>query len=174
MVAGGTFKKATTSVKVLWHKELKQKVTLSQKITKIIMAIHIRLIRNNIKSSSSYGKYFAKTVSQGEVTLKDMMRETLLARGYDEGAVVAVVSDLEHALKVKLSDGYTVVIPEIGRFSLRVESEGVDEPKQFSLRRHLTRIVCGFLPAGHRVGGRNILYNVCDGVTAVWQRGFKP
>ena len=76
------------------------------------MAIHIKLIRNNIKRSSSYGKYFAKTVSQGEVTLKSMVREALLARGYDEGAVVAVVMDLEHALKVKLSEGYTVVIPE--------------------------------------------------------------
>ena len=138
------------------------------------MAIHIKLIRNNIKRSSSYGKYFAKTVSQGEVTLKSMVREALLARGYDEGAVVAVVMDLEHALKVKLSEGYTVVIPEIGRFSLRVESEGVDEPKKFSLRRHIKRIVCGFLPAGRRLGGRNIVYNFCDGVEAVWQRGFKP
>ena len=27
------------------------------------MAVHIKLIKNNIKSSSSYGKYFAKTVS---------------------------------------------------------------------------------------------------------------
>ena len=138
------------------------------------MAIHIKLIRNNIKRSSSYGKYFAKTVSQGEVTLKSMVREALLARGYDEGAVVAVVMDLEHALKVKLSEGYTVVIPEIGRFSLRVESEGVDEPKKFSLRRHIKRIVCGFLPAGHRLGGRRIVNKICDGVEAVWQRGFKP
>ncbi len=30
------------------------------------MAVHIKLIKNNIKSSSSYGKYFAKTVSQGQ------------------------------------------------------------------------------------------------------------
>lgn len=144
------------------------------KIKKNFMAIHIRLIKNNIKSSSSYGKYFAKSVSQGEVTLKSMVRESLLARGYNESAVVAVVADLEHALKVKLSDGYTVVLPEIGRFSLRVESEGVDDPKQFSLRRHIKRIVCGFLPAGHRTAGHNILYNVCDGVNAVWQHGCKP
>lgn len=138
------------------------------------MAIHIRLIRNNIKSSSSYGKYFAKTVSQGEVTLESMVRESLLARGYDDSAVVAVVTDLEHALKVKLSDGYTVVLPGIGRFSLRVESQGVDKPKQFSLRRHITRIVCGFLPASRRTPDRSILYNFCDGVKAVWQNGFKP
>ena len=32
------------------------------------MEVHIRLVRNDIKSSRSYGKYFAKTVSQGEVT----------------------------------------------------------------------------------------------------------
>jgi predicted histone-like DNA-binding protein len=138
------------------------------------MAIHIRLIKNNIKSSSSYGKYFAKTVSQGEVTLESMVRESLMARGYDNSAVVAVVTDLEHALKVKLSDGYTVVIPGIGRFSLRVESQGVDKPKQFSLRRHITRIVCGFLPASRRTPDRSILYNFCDGVKAVWQNGFKP
>ena len=138
------------------------------------MAIHIKLIRNNIKSSSSYGKYFAKTVSQGEVSLNDMVRESLLARGYSESAVVAVVADLEHALKVKLSDGFTVVLPGIGRFSLRVESEGVDEPKQFSLRRHITRIVCGFLPAGRRQSNHSIVYNFCDGVKAIWQNGFKP
>ena len=139
-----------------------------------IMAIHIKLIRNNIKSSSSYGKYFAKTVSQGEVSLNDMVSEALLARGYSESAVVAVVTDLEHALKVKLSDGYTVAIPGIGRFSLRVESEGVDEPKEFSLRRHITRIVCGFLPAGRRRANHSIVYNFCDGVKTVWQNGFKP
>ena len=28
------------------------------------MAVHIKLIKNNIKSSSSYGKYFAKAVIQ--------------------------------------------------------------------------------------------------------------
>ena len=39
------------------------------------MAVHIKLIKNNIKSSSSYGKYFAKAVSQGEVTLDEIAAE---------------------------------------------------------------------------------------------------
>ena len=138
------------------------------------MSVYIKLFRNNIKRSSSYGKYFAKTVSQGEVTLGSMIRESLLARGYDKAAVQLVVSDLEHALKVQLGKGYTVVIPGIGRFSLRVESQGVDEPKQFSIRRHITRIICGFLPAGRRGSGRNIVYNFCEDVKAEWQPGYKP
>jgi len=43
-----------------------------------------------------------------------------------------------------------------------------------NIRQHITRIVCGFLPAGRRIPGRHILYDVCDGVKAVWQKGFKP
>jgi hypothetical protein len=50
----------------------------------------------------------------------------------------------------------------------------VDDPKTFNIRRHITRIVCGFLPAGRRIQGRHILYDFCEGVKAVWQTGFKP
>ena len=76
--------------------------------------------------------------------------------------------------KQKLTEGQTVILPGIGRFSLRVESVGVDDPKAFNIRQHITRIVCGFLPAGRRIQGRHILYDFCDGVKAVWQKGFKP
>ena len=138
------------------------------------MAVYIKLIRNNIKSSSSYGKYFAKTVSQGEVTLNDIAAEACRNSGFSEGTVVGVVTELEEILKYRLSEGQTVVLPGIGRFSLRVESIGVDDPKEFNIRRHISRIVCGFLPAGRRIQGRHILYDFCDGVKAVWQKGSKP
>ena len=45
------------------------------------MAVHIKLIRNNIKSSSSYGKYFAKAVSQGEVTMSELAEEAAINSG---------------------------------------------------------------------------------------------
>ena len=45
------------------------------------MAVHIKLIRNNIKSSSSYGKYFAKAVSQGEVTMNELAEEAAINSG---------------------------------------------------------------------------------------------
>ena len=154
------------------------------------MAVHIKLIKNNIKSSSSYGKYFAKTVSQGEVTLDEIAAEACRNSGFSEGdeiaaeacrnsgfsegAVVGVVTELQDILKQRLTEGQTVVLPGIGRFSLRVESIGVDDPKAFNIRRHITRIVCGFLPAGRRIQGRHILYDFCEGVKAVWQTGFKP
>ena len=43
-----------------------------------------------------------------------------------------------------------------------------------NILQHITRIVCGFLPAGRRIPGRHIIYDVCDGVKTVWQKGFKP
>ena len=138
------------------------------------MAVHIKLIKNNIKSSSSYGKYFAKAVSQGEVTLKEIAEQACRNSGFSEGSVVGVVTELQDILKEKLRDGQTVVLPGIGRFSIRVESIGVDDPKDFNIRRHITRFVCGFLPAGRRIQSRHILYDLCDGVKAVWQKGFKP
>ncbi len=138
------------------------------------MAVHIRLIRNNIKRSSSYGKFFAKAVSQGEGSLEDIAAEACRNSGFSEGAVIGVVTELQELLKEKLSEGQTVILPGIGRFSLRVESIGVDNPKDFNIRHHITRIVCGFLPAGRRIQGRHILYDFCDGVKAVWQKGFKP
>ena len=138
------------------------------------MAVHIKLIKNNIKRSGSYGKYFAKAVSQGEVTLDEIAEEACRNCGFSKGTMVGVVTELQDILKDKLREGHTVVLPGIGRFSLRVESIGVDEPKDFNIQKHITRIICGFLPAGRRIQGRHILYDLCDGVKTVWQKGFKP
>ena len=138
------------------------------------MSVHIRLIRNNIKSSSSYGRYFAKAVSQGEITLDEIGKEICRNSSFSEGTVTGVVTELQDMLKEKLREGQTVVLPGIGRFSLRVESIGVDDPKAFNIRHHITRIVCGFLPAGRRIQGRHILYELCEGVKVVWHKGFKP
>ena len=138
------------------------------------MAVHIKLIKNNIKSSSSYGKYFAKAISQGEVTLDEIAAEACRNSGFSEGSVIGVATEIQDIMKERLREGQTIVLPGIGRFSLRVESIGVEDPKEFNIGRHITRIVCGFLPAGRRIQGRHILYDLCDGVKAVWQKGFKP
>ncbi len=91
------------------------------------MAVHIKLIRNNIKSSSSYGKYFAKAVSQGEVTMNELAEEAAINSGISRGAFIRGVTELQDMMKHRLANGQTVVIEGIGRFSLRVESIGVED-----------------------------------------------
>lgn len=150
------------------------KVNAKSKNNIFIMAIHIKLIRNNIKSNPSYGKYFAKAVSQGEVTLQEIAEEACRNSSIRESDVKLVVTELQELMKQRLALGQTVVIDGIGRFSIRVESKGVDNPKDFNIRRHLTRFVCGFLPASHRSPAGNIIYDACQGLKAVWHKGFKP
>ena len=144
------------------------------------MAVHIRLVKNNIKNNNSYGKYFAKAVSQGEVTMKELAEEAALNSGISRANFIRGVVELQDMMKHRLANGQTVVIEGIGRFSLRVESIGVDDPKQFNISRHITRFVCKFLPTGKRInighGTKNgpILYDFSKDVKAVWQHGFKP
>lgn len=138
------------------------------------MALHIKLVKHNVKRNSSYGKYFAKAVSQGEVTLAELAEEACRNSSLTEGTVTHVVTELQDMLRERLAEGQTVVIDGIGRFSLRVESIGVDRPEDFSIGRHISRIVCGFLPSGHRdrQTGR-IVYDFADRVKVVWQKGVK-
>ena len=121
-----------------------------------------------------YSRVYGVKAAAGKSRLDEIAAEACRNSGFSEGAVVGVVTELQDILKQKLTEGQTVVLPGIGRFSLRVESIGVDDPKAFNIRQHITRVVCGFLPAGRRIQGRHILYDFCDGVKAVWQKGFKP
>ena len=132
------------------------------------MAIKIKLIRNNIKRSSSYGKYYAKTVSQGDVTLRDLAVETSRNCTLRESDVLAVVTELEDVMRHRLADGQTIVLDGIGRFSLRVESEGVNKPKDFNIKRHIRRVLCRFLPASHRNSDGTLTYNFSDDVKVEW------
>ena len=134
------------------------------------MPIHIRLIKNNIKRSSSYGKYFAKTVSQGEVNLHQLAEEASRNTTLKKSDVVAVVTEIEDMMRQRLRDGHTIVLDGIGRFSLRVESDGVDRPQDFNLRHHIRRIICRFLPASHRNNDGTLTYHFSEDVPVVWQK----
>ena len=136
------------------------------------MSLRIRLIRNNIKRSSSYGKYFAKTVSQGDVTLLQLAEEASRNTTLKKSDVLAVVTELEEMMRQRLSVGKTVVLDGIGRFSLRVESEGVDNPNEFRIRKHIRRVLCRFLPAGKRRSDGTITYSFCEDVSVEWERKY--
>ena len=134
------------------------------------MSIRIKLIKNNIKRSSSYGKYFAKTVRGNDVNLQDLAEEAARNCSLKKSDVIAVVTELEEMMSHRLADGGTIVLKGIGRFSLRVESDGVDDPKDFSIKKHIRRIICRFLPASHRNTDGTLTYNMSEDVKVEWGR----
>ena len=150
------------------------------------MALHIKLIRNNIKSSNSYGKYFAKAVSQGEITLDEICEEISRNSSFSEGTVLGVVTELQDTIVAELGYGIAEEFRGFGYATEAVETIlawAFDQPGVTSVaaeteagnaasRRVLEK--CGFLPAGRRIQGRHILYDLCEGVKTIWHKGCKP
>lgn len=114
------------------------------------MAIHYRLIQNKIKSDKNYGKYYAHTVRQGEVSLEQIektIEENCSAKASD---VRLVLRELFDTVKNYMQQGYTVDLREMGKLSIAVKSTCVDSPKDFRADRHITGFRCKYTPHGER------------------------
>ena len=126
---------------------------------KRIMAIHYRLVQNKIKNDKNYGKYYAHTVKQGEISLEEIERkieESCSARASD---VRLVLCELFDTVRHYMQNGYVVDLKEMGKFSISVKSVCVDDPKEFRRDQHITGYKCNYTPHGQR-------YKPSDGALA--------
>jgi len=117
-----------------------------------IMAIYYKLIQNKIKGDKNYGKYYAHTVRQGEVSLEEIektIEENCTAKASD---VRLVLRELFDTVKYYMQQGYTVDLREMGKLSIAVKSTSVDTPKEFRTDRHITGFRCKYTPHGERRG----------------------
>lgn len=133
------------------------------------MAIHFTLQKNNIKSNSAYGKYYAHTVKQGELTMSDIERQIQERCTVTRADVRAVLTALEDVVAHGLKDGMVVNLNELGKFYLSIRSESVDTPEDFHVRKHVKEVVCKYTPAGHRqpMSGGSIKRSFTSGCTLV-------
>ena len=116
------------------------------------MAVYYRMRRNEIRSSKNYGKYYAHTVRQGEVSLEEIectIEQNCTAKASD---VRLVLRELFDTVKYYMQQGYTVDLREMGRLSIAVTSTCVDDPKEFRRDRHITGFRCKYTPHGERYG----------------------
>lgn len=127
------------------------------------MAIKIKLLRNNIKSSKNYGKYYGKAITMGEVSFEDFAKLIQKECSLKEADVISCMKALVAAMKKELAEGRTVELEGLGRFRLSVESECVDDPKDFDVRKHIRQVIPRFLPASHRDDG-TLLYDFSEEV----------
>lgn len=111
------------------------------------MSVIIRLIQNNIKRSSAYGKWFGKATSMGEVHNNDLAKSIEHATSFTAGDVEGVLKALVDTMQQEMQSGKTVVIDGLGRFRIALETEGVDKPEDFNRALHIKRMICKFSPA---------------------------
>ena len=114
------------------------------------MSLKITLRENKIKSNKSYRKWFARPVHIGEGHTDDIAKKIQRNSTFSSGTVKGVLDDFIQEMKMNMEAGQTVVIDGLGRFDLTVESEGVDDPKDFRIARHIKKIRCRFLQSGKR------------------------
>lgn len=137
------------------------------------MAVIYRLMKNQIKSSKNYGKYYAHTIRRGEVKqqqIEERIQANCSAKASD---VRLVLRELFDTIRDYLQDGYVVNLEEMGKFSLSVKSTCVKQPSDFMPSKHIKGFKCNYTPQGHRykVGeGRlagHIKRHLLDGCQAI-------
>ena len=129
------------------------------------MAIRYKLVQNKINGHECFGKYYARSIKSGEVSMKEIERIIEQNCSMKRSDVRAVLTELVDTIKDKLQEGYTVDLDELGRLSLGVKSEGVYREADFNVKKHISGISVNYRPCTHRAGNgdRRLIAPLAEG-----------
>lgn len=109
-------------------------------------------------------KWYGKAVKRQDVTLQQIAEMISRSNSVTESDVYGVLKALVYEMKFLLQMGHTVKLEGFGNFHLTIESEMVDNQKDYRLEQHVKRVKCKFTPASHRIHGGKLSYYFCEGV----------
>lgn len=129
------------------------------------MAIKYKLVQNKISGHDSFGKYYARSVKSGEVSMKEIERIIEQNCSMKRSDVRAVITELVDTIKEKLQEGYSVDLGELGRLSLGVKSHGVYRESDFNVKQHIKNVSVNYRPYAHRAGNgdRHLVAPLAEG-----------
>lgn len=96
------------------------------------MAIRYRKQQLKLIGAQSYGKWFGKAVSMGEVNTKQLAEEISHSTTVTRSDIMAVLIELFEAMKRHLQASHTVTLDEIGSFKVGIKCKPADTAKDFS------------------------------------------
>lgn len=137
------------------------------------MAIRYRLIRNGIKGDTNYGRYYAHTVRNTEVSLGEIEREIESNCTAKASDVRLVVKEFYETIRRAMQDGHVVNMGELGKMYITVTSRPSASPEEFSTKGNITGFRCRYVPCGRRRGtgagdmARTVRRFMTDGCRAV-------
>jgi len=115
-----------------------------------------KIVRENKPTLTSYGKYKAKTVHNGEVDSNQIVKEAARRLGTSEGNILGVMLSLGTVINQHLRRGDKVRLEHWGLMKLEIVSDNVDSPEQFKPRKHIRGVRLHFLPESEK--GKPELY----------------
>ena len=126
------------------------------------MSLLVRI--QTMKKKGQATKWYGKAVKRQDVTLQEIARMISQSNSVTESDVYGVLKALVHEMKFLLQMGHTVKLDGFGNFHLTIESEMVDDKKDYRFDEHVKRVKCKFTPASHRIQGGKLSYYFCEGV----------
>ncbi len=106
------------------------------------------------------GKYKAVAVHYHTVDSKQLIKETAQRMGTHTSNVLGVLSSVAAVVNSHLREGDRVRLPDWGMMKLEIESEKVDNLKDFRAKKHIRGVRLHFLPESYE--GHQELY---EGIT---------
>ena len=92
------------------------------------------------------GKYKAVAVHYHTVDSKQLIEEAAQRMGTHKSNVLAVMSTVAAVVNAHLREGDRVRLPDWGMMKLEIESEKVDNLKDFRAKKHIRGVRLHFIP----------------------------
>jgi predicted histone-like DNA-binding protein len=108
----------------------------------------------------TFGKYKAVAVHYQTIDSKQIVKETAQRTSFSEGNIIGVLMSVAEVVNSHLREGDRVRLPEWGMMKLEIESDKVDNLKDFKVRKHIRGVRLHFLPESYE--GTQALY---EGIT---------
>ena len=125
-----------------------------------IGAMKYRIKKETKPKLPTYGKYKAVAVHEQTITSEQIIQEAAELHILSEGVITAVVMRLSEVINRHLRQGDRVRLQDWGLMKLEIESDKVDNLRDFRAKKHIRGVRLHFIPESN--DGTQALY---DGIT---------
>lgn len=125
-----------------------------------------KIVRENKPTLKNYGRYKAVAVHHQTIDTAQVCQEIQDNCSLKKSDVVAVLTELSEVITRHLQRGDRVRLKDLGLLKLEIESDKVDAPEEFDVRKHIRNFRIHFLPEsrkGHQELYENIQLKKVDG-----------
>ena len=126
-----------------------------------------RLQKETKPTLPTYGKYKAVAVHNQTISSEEILKEAAQNNPLSEGVLVAALIRLSEVVNRHLRAGDRVRLRDWGMMKLEIESEKVDNLKDFRANKHIRGVRLHFLPESYN--GTQALY---EGITFEKDKSF--
>ena len=108
--------------------------------------MHYKIIKESKPNLKNYGRYKAVAVHYQTVDTARLCREIQDNCSLKRSDVKAVLAELSELLVRHLQDGHRVRLDGVGLLKLEIESDKVDSPEEFNVKKNIRNYRIHLLP----------------------------